>query len=121
MSTRSEMRSFLRTVVHQTADREDLRREVSSDERLKDEIVLEGIILIVQSQFCQAFEPDVGPHHSVYRRPNCMMLVRIQPCQPQAASVAIASQRVAPFFRRVALVDVIGVLVVRHSNLGWRS
>ena len=109
---------LLRSVIHQAADREDLRREVSSDERFEDENVVEGILIAAQSQFCQGFEGDVRPHHGMYRRPDCVMLVRVQPRQPQAASLAIALQRVAPFFRHVALVDVVGVVVVRHSNLG---
>jgi hypothetical protein len=64
--------------------------------------------------------PLHGPEKGVSpeKRPDGVILVRVQRRDPQAPSFAKAPQRVAPFYRHVALVDVVGVAVVRHSNLG---
>jgi hypothetical protein len=101
-------------IPHESSDREDLRRKMPFKESLHDQRVVEGVLVVALREPTQDVESKVRPHHAVQRWPDRMMFVGVQPREPFPPLLAKTAQREAAFFRHIALVDVVGIAVVRH-------
>jgi hypothetical protein len=79
------------SVFHESSDREDLRGQVSLEQRLHYQRVVQGV-LVVLCETPQGVKSHIGPHRGVQRLPDRMMLVRLQPRHPFAPLIAKTDQ-----------------------------